>query len=105
MNQNYAFTPLSIILHAPAKSGVYLLRTSARCIYVGETENLRKSLLAHLRGDIPWITVWAPSRFSFALCSDESKTQLKNQLTAGLQPVIGNHLGAMAAPDWTTAAL
>ena len=105
MNQSYSFTQLSIFLHVPAKSGVYLLRTSARCIYVGETENLRKSLLAHLHGDIPWITVWAPSCFSFELSSDDSRAQLKDQLTARLQPVIGNHDRAMAAPDWTTAAL
>jgi excinuclease UvrABC nuclease subunit len=105
MNQSYSFTQLSIFLHAPAKSGVYLLCTSGRCIYVGETENLRKSLLAHFHGDIPWITVWAPSRFSFQLCSDESKTQLKNQLSARLQPVIGDHGGAIAATDWTTTAL
>jgi hypothetical protein len=105
MNQSYSFSQLSIFLHAPAKSGIYLLRTSARCVYVGETENLRKSLLAHLHGDIPWITIWAPSHFSFELCSDESKSHLKDQLTARLRPVIGNHDGAMAAADWSTAAL
>jgi hypothetical protein len=105
MNQSYSFTQLSIFLHAPAKSGVYLLRTSARCVYVGETENIRKSLLAHLHGDIPWITVWAPSRFSFELCSDASRTQLKDQLSARLQPVIGNHDRAMAAPGLSAAAL
>jgi hypothetical protein len=105
MNQNYSFTQLSIFLHAPAKAGVYLLHTSARCIYVGETENIRKALLAHLHGDIPWITVWAPSHFSFELCSDASRTQLTNQLTARLHPVVANHGQPMSAPGLSSAAL
>ncbi len=92
---SYSFTQLSIFLHAPAKSGVYLLRTSARCIYIGETNNIRKSLLAHLHGDLPWITLWAPSRFSFDLCPDASRTELKNQLAARLQPVIGSRQSAI----------
>jgi hypothetical protein len=105
MKQSHPFNQLSIFLHAPAKSGVYLLRTSARCVYVGETENIRKSLLAHLYGDSPWITLWAPSGFSFELCSDESRAQRKNKLSAQLQPVIGHHDGAMATPDLSAVAL
>ena len=105
MDESYSFSQLSIFLYAPAKSGVYLLRTSARCVYVGETENIRKSLLAHLRGDIPWITVWAPSRFSFELCSDGSRAQLKNKLSAQLQPVIGNHDHPVAVSELRAAAL
>ncbi len=95
---SYSFTQVSIFLHAPAKAGVYLLRTSARCVYIGETDNIRKSLLAHLHGDLPWITLWAPSRFSFDLCPDASRTELKDKLVARLQPVIGNGHSAMAKP-------
>ncbi|MGE5302050.1 MAG: hypothetical protein ACM3TN_01895 [Alphaproteobacteria bacterium] len=102
---SYSFTHLSIVLHAPARPGIYLLRTSARCIYIGETENIRKSLLAYLHGDDPWITVWAPSRFSFKLCSDASRTQLRDQLSVRLQPVIPNHDRAMAVPELNAAAL
>lgn len=93
IRSSYSFTQLSIILHAPARAGIYLLRTSARCIYIGESENIRKSLLAHLHGDNPWIIVWAPNRFSFELCSNGSKTELKNELQARLLPVISerNH--------------
>ena len=71
--------------------------------YIGETKNIRKSLLARLHGDNPWITVWAPSRFSFELCPNGSKTELRNDLLARLQPVIRErnhtvesaHLGAL----------
>ncbi len=96
IRNSYSFAAVSIFLHAPAKPGIYLLRTSARCIYIGESENIRKSLLAHLHGDLPWITLWAPSRFSFELCADASRSELKNRLVARLQPVIGFHNGAIA---------
>jgi hypothetical protein len=105
MKQSHSFNQLSIFLHAPAKSGVYLLRTSARCVYVGETENIRKSLLAHLHGDSPWINLWAPSGFSFELCSDESRVQLKNKLSVQLRPAVGHHDCAVAIPDLSGVAL
>lgn len=98
ISNSYSFAQFSIVLHAPARPGIYLLRTSARCIYIGETENIRKSLLAHVHGDNPWITVWAPSRFSFALCPNGTKTELRNELVARLQPVISgrNHVADAA---------
>ena len=105
MKQSYSFNQLSIFLHAPAKSGVYLLRTSARCIYVGETENLRKTLLAHLHGDSPWISLWAPTQFSFDLCSEASRIQAKNELSIRLRPVLGNHEHLMLTPELSAVAL
>ena len=103
MKQSYSFNQLSIFLHAPAKSGIYLLRTSARCIYVGETENIRKSLLSHLHGDDPWITLWAPTQFSFELCRETSRAQRQSQLSARLQPVVGHHVSAMPASGLSAA--
>jgi predicted GIY-YIG superfamily endonuclease len=89
ITHSYSFTHLSIMLHAPAQSGVYLLRTSSRCIYVGDTDDLRKTLLAHLRGDIPWITLWAPRRFSFIACSERQRADLKAEAIERWRPVIG----------------
>jgi predicted GIY-YIG superfamily endonuclease len=89
ITHSYSFNHLTIMLQAPAQSGVYLLRTSSRCIYVGDTDNLRKALLAHLRGDIPWITLWAPRRFSFIACGESKRKDLKAETIARYQPVIG----------------
>lgn len=105
MKQSYSFSQLSIFLHAPAKSGVYLLRSSSRCIYVGESENIRKSLLSHVRGDDPWITLWAPTQFSFELCGESARVQRRNHLSARLRPVVGDHLASVAASDLSAAAL
>jgi len=92
--KSFSFTQLSICLHAPAKPGIYLLHTSIRCVHIAETDNIRRSLLGHLRGDIPWITIWDPTGFSFELWPDGLQTERKNQLISHLQPVVqdGDHV-------------
>jgi hypothetical protein len=100
-SKSYSFTQFSIFLYAPAKAGVYHLHTTARCIYVGETENIRQTLLAHLRGDIPWITVWNPTGFSFELCSDSSRVEKKKALVSNLHPAVGDRQG-MKGPSLET---
>ena len=86
--KSFSFTHLSIFLHAPAKPGIYLLHTAIRCVHIAETDNIRQSLLGHLRGDVPWITVWDPTGFSFELWPNVLRTERKNQLISHLQPVV-----------------
>jgi hypothetical protein len=86
--KSYSFNGLSVRLHAPAASGVYYLHNSARCIYVGEAENIRRALLGHLQGDIPCITVWDPSGFCFELCPETVRVGKKNNLTMRFGPAI-----------------
>jgi hypothetical protein len=38
---SHSFTQLSIFLKVPAKSGAYALNNFTRCIYLGESANLR----------------------------------------------------------------
>jgi hypothetical protein len=88
--KSHSYNQLSIFLHAPADPGVYVLHNSVRCLYVGATENVRQSLLGHLRGDSPWITVCEPNGFAFELCSDAARVQRQHELFLQLQPVIEN---------------
>jgi hypothetical protein len=85
--RSFSFNQLAVFLKAPAKPGVYVLHTLSRCIYIGETENLRESLFGHLKGDMPWITVWDPTSFSFEVCY-EARAERKNQLMAEFKPAI-----------------
>jgi hypothetical protein len=86
--KSHSYNQLSIFLRAPAKSGIFLLHNSFRCIYIGESENIRQSLLGHPRGEPPWVSVWDPDRFSFELCSESARVHRKNQLTLQFRPVI-----------------
>jgi hypothetical protein len=96
--KNYSFNGLSIRLHAPAASGVYYLHNSARCIYVGEAENIRRALLSHLQGDIPWITVWDPSGFCFELCPEAVRVEKKKNLIMRFGPAVKDHAADVREP-------
>jgi len=63
----YSFTREGIEENAPSGGGVYVLFDQQRFIYVGESDDIRQSLIQHLAGDNAWIHAWAPPFFSFEL--------------------------------------
>ena len=108
--RSYSFTQLSIFLQVPPKSGVYALHNSNRCIYIGETENLRKTLQQHLRGDNPWISLWEPSGVYFELWPETSRYERKIHLIEEFQPLLtdaageGPELSTIARSDGSTSS-
>jgi hypothetical protein len=108
--RSYSFTQLSVFLQVPGKSGVYALHNSNRCIYIGETENLRKTLQQHLRGDNPWISLWEPSGVYFEVCPETGRYERKIYLTNEFQPLLtdtageGPGLASIAGSDGSTSS-
>jgi hypothetical protein len=86
--KSYSLNRLSIFLHAPAKSGVYLLHNSSRCLYIGDSDNIRQTLRQHLRDDNSAITLFDPDGFSFELQPEASRGRRKDQLNSELEPAI-----------------
>jgi hypothetical protein len=86
--KSYSLNRLSIFLHAPAKSGVYLLHNSSRCLYIGDSDNIRQTLRQHLRDDNSAITLFDPDGFSFELQPEASRARRKDQLSSELEPAI-----------------
>jgi len=76
--KSYSLNQLSIFLHAPAKSGVYMLHNSSRCLYIGDSDNIRQTLLQHMRDDNSAVTVFDPDGFSFELHPDASRARRKD---------------------------
>ena len=64
---SYTFSRSSILLNAPEQSGIYVLQADTTWIYVGETENIRAQLVAHLDGDNVCITMHPALTFSYEL--------------------------------------
>ena len=91
--RSYSFTQLSVFLQVPAKSGVYALHNSNRCIYIGETDNLRKTLQQHLRGDNPWISLWEPSGVYFEPWPETGRYERKIDLITQFQPLLTDTAG------------
>ena len=95
--RSYSFTQLSIFLQVPAKSAVYALHNSTRCIYIDESDNLRQALQQHLRGDNPWISLWEPSGVYFEVWPQSGRCERKNQLIKEFRPVLSED--ASKCPD------
>ncbi len=81
-DRNYprSFSALSIRQHAPAYSGVYGLSNARGWVYIGESDNIRESLLAHLpsAGDA--------TGFVFEICEPAVRAQRQGRLIQEYQP-------------------
>lgn len=59
------FSSESIERNAPPVSGVYGISNSQKWLFVGETDNIKASLLAHLRAPLSFRLDDDPTGFSF----------------------------------------
>jgi hypothetical protein len=61
----YTFTHRAVIDKAPTASGVYSIFSSQRWVYVDESDDIQKSLLAHLNDPTFCPNEFSPLSFSF----------------------------------------
>lgn len=59
------FTETGILTNAPEAPGVYAICRDREWIYIGESDNLRRQLLAHLKNTTGPIARSGPTTFSF----------------------------------------
>jgi hypothetical protein len=72
---------------APAASGVYTLYTSQQWIYVGESDDIRKSLLRHLNEVDACMSRRGALSFSFEVAPANERAARHRTLVAALSPV------------------
>ena len=80
------FKAASVQRDAPASSGVYGLSNAGGWIYIGETDNIRARLLAHLQENDPTLRDKKPTGFSFELCHSQNRHARQSQLIVELHP-------------------
>jgi hypothetical protein len=76
----------SIERNAPASSGVYGLSNSHEWIYVGQTDNIRASLLAHFARSTAGSTHGGPTGFAFELVPYQARIGRQQALIVELSP-------------------
>jgi hypothetical protein len=85
-----AYTELCVEKHCPAASGVYVLYSTGgftwEVIYVSESENLRQSLLGHLRGDNPCIAQRQPMAYMYDLVDAEHLARRRDEMISLYDP-------------------
>jgi len=90
------FTPDAVETYAPGMSGVYGISNASEWIYIGETDNIRGSLLDHLREINTRLTKRQPTGFVFELCEEEQRSSRQHRLIGEYHPVCNQADAAVA---------
>jgi hypothetical protein len=72
---------------APTLAGVYGLSNAREWIFVGESENIKASLLSHLQAANRAVADRAPTGFTFEVCSAPARFARQDRLIQELEPV------------------
>lgn len=91
--ESYPFTREGIEENAPSGGGVYVLFDQQRFTYVGESDDVRQSLVRHLEGDDTWINAWAPPFFSYELYPASARVARHGALIRELKPACNRTWG------------
>jgi predicted GIY-YIG superfamily endonuclease len=82
----YMFTFEAVRRKAPSASGVYIIFTARQWVYVGESEDIQRSLFRHLNGPDASINQFGPLSFSFELAPADERKARQQALIAELEP-------------------
>jgi hypothetical protein len=88
--ENYVarnFSTISVQGYAPASSGVYGLSSAREWIYVGETDDIRATLLRHLAEVNSAVSSRKPTGFTFEICAETARIERQSSLIKELAPV------------------
>ena len=85
--ESLMWTGTKIMLRAPQASGVYAIFSTREWLYVGETGDIRASLLAHFDDHSSPILQNNPIGFQFEVTPTKQRAARKKQLIAELKPI------------------
>lgn len=81
-----AFTNVSVQKNAPGQSGVYGLSNAREWIFVGEANDIRAALLAHLKEAGTLLKTRNPTGFTFEISSPSDRISRQNELVREFEP-------------------
>jgi hypothetical protein len=81
------FSELLIERFAPSAAGVYGLSNAREWIFIGEAQNIKSALLAHLQATNPAVAGHSPTGFTFEVCSPDARFARQDRLIQELAPV------------------
>jgi hypothetical protein len=86
------FSLVSVQRNAPALSGVYGISNAREWIFVGETDNIKASLIGHLQETHTPLLERGPTGFIFELCLPYNRLARQERLIQEYQPVCNRRL-------------
>ena len=85
------FTTDAIHTYAPVTSGVYGISNAREWIYIGETDNIQGSLLAHLHELNTTLMKREPTGFVFEVCDQARRSSRQDRLVGEYGPACNRH--------------
>jgi hypothetical protein len=85
-----AFTEMGIRMFAPTASGIYGISNAREWIYIGETDDIRGTLIAHL-ADFGTSVTRKPTGFVFEVCERPHRLARQDRLILEYQPTCNRH--------------
>jgi len=82
------FNAATIHRVAPNSPGVYGLSNSREWLYIGQSDNIRESLLQHLNEQATELASLKPSGFTFEICYGNDRATRQQRLTSELNPKV-----------------
>jgi len=83
-----SFTRASVQNNAPECSGIYGLSNNREWVYIGETDNIRAHLIAHLGEVGTSVSARRPTGFRFEPCAAMSRTERQTRLVREFAPYV-----------------
>lgn len=82
----YALGYAGVDQKAPAAPGIYTIYSAVRWVYIGESDDIKRSLFVHLNEAAPRMRRFGPLSFSFELVTGVERTVRRQALVAALKP-------------------
>jgi hypothetical protein len=88
----HTFSTIAVRNNAPVASGVYGLSNARQWLYIGETDNIQASLLAHLSDPNSELMKLAPKGFVLETCDRARRLQRQDRLIGEYRPICNGNL-------------
>jgi len=76
----FALSSNSVRAHAPTSSGVYGIFNASQWIYIGESSDIQRRLLAHLEDTEAYLKRFSPTGYSFELQPEATREARRDAL-------------------------
>jgi hypothetical protein len=86
------FSDLAIRRFAPDSSGIYGLSNAKEWVFVGQADNIKAALLAHLQETDTPISERVPTGFAYELCASGSRHARFERMILELEPICNRRM-------------
>ena len=80
------FTSGAVQVYAPSNGGVYGISNAREWVYIGQTNDIRDALLAHLEDVEAWLMRREPIGFVFEICDSSARSTRQDRLVQEYEP-------------------